>query len=393
MKRLFSLLLCLMLLTPACVSAQEPVPDHAAVCDEWSSLLNTLETICMTQDWALTQAEKYLETSSWSDLLLARLAASSAASYLTYAVSAPEATIPAAAYAALLMEGQDLTFIPTEFSAIEATRQSAVNTMQSLLEQLHFGVFWKYDDEVLRAWVKNERETLRIEMMLTGVMTNALAAAPGSETVLLADKADFTAACPVIFGVYTEWSDDSAALEANYAALLDQLEARLTEDARILGMIEANYTLLESMLNKGDIAAFSADAVTISSLPLMLPDPSWTLSGYPMVDYQWYEEETGEMYYMQPGEPLKPCTVVMTVAWYGVTREDFDTYITSLTDLGLPFAKDKSDDEGRTLYFVDGSHAFVLDWSPKYAMLYATDSAICQAPLWYILAAHAKDTP
>lgn len=385
MKRLLALLLCLMLVFPAAL-AEDAASDHDAIRDEWLSILKTYEAIYMVQDWALARAEKFLETAQWEDLRLARLAAGSAIVYLQHMVDIPTPTLSSDTYVNLFLEDQDYTFIPEQYNLLEIAKTTAVNILVGLQDRLNHDVFWKYHDQTFRAWAKCERETLHIDMQTAAIMTNAVAAVPGSADILEADKALFVAAAPTILGAYDQWKTDPTELEADYAAQGDLLAIQEQRSNEILGMITADGDLYISIAAAGDIAPLMADAVTINGLPMMLPEPTWPMEGYPKTDYLWYNEETAEALYWTPGTEPKPYKPVANTKWNQVSRADFDDYVSILTELGLPFTKDDASDSKRTLYYLDGTHTFFLTWTPEATELYTTGTIIFQAPLWYIFA-------
>ena len=373
MKKLLALLLCLTMLAPAALAEDTP---HDALLAAWTPVEDTLETLFTVLDWALAQTETYLETGTWEDLLLARLRAASALSYVDYMVTVPEYALDAKACTALMTDGFDVSFVTIEYANAQELRQSILNSLALLLEELHYGVFWRYDVEHLQAWTANKRESLRIWRLLSATLNNAAALTapdPAAAFAALAEK------YPVIMAEYPGFLDSQAALEERYSALVDEYEPCEAASASILGMTEANLRLLESIFETQDFDLLWDTAVNVPGLPMILPDPSW---GDPEIDYMW-EDEVGDMCYLQPPSALYPEMIITKLVWRGVSEAAFDEYVNYLTGRGLTFVKDEQEDGERSVYYADGQFSFALVRTEQFALLLSSGDTVCVVPDWY----------
>ncbi|MBR4082587.1 MAG: hypothetical protein IKK21_12455 [Clostridia bacterium] len=374
MKQLLALVLCLMLALP-CAGAEGA--DYASLRAEWCAVLDTEEFLCMAEDWALTQTGRYLENGSWAELRVSRLAACSLWMYLNYALALPEPALTEEDYVAWMTAGVDVTFVRNELTALPVMRTSVVNRAASLMDKLQHGVFWRYDHELLTAWVDSVREINRINRQLAATLTNALILNAGDAA---AEQTAFAEAYPTIFADYDVWLTDMNAIEQQYSGLVDQMEVQVNAYNALLGVTEANYLTMESLVASGDLDGIRADAVTIDGLPMTLPLPEW---GLPSIDVEWIDE-AGEMSYAMPGLNLKPCNVAEQLTWQNVDRRAFDEYVAWLVVNGVDFYSQEITADEHTVIYADGEHSFFLTWYKGSAVFYTEgETGVCMAPGWY----------
>ena len=374
MKKLLILLLCLTLALPA--YAQEP--DRAPIVQEWHRLLTYYETAHTAQAWALDYAAQYLSTCTWKDLLMARLAASSAYTVLLNQ-EIPAVSLSSTHYAPWMQLGHDLTFIPIEFAYLSQHHTEAVAAMANLMACLQHNVFWQPQHNTLQQWVTRQQEMLATERAMMCNTTNALSlSAP--EALRTQEQQGYAAACPTLFAEYSLWQEDMDNLEKDQSALYDRMEAHASGLAASIGQTTIYGDLLASLVEKGDDAAIRQHAVTITGLPSCLPEPPWA---NPDVEYLW-TDENGKRWCAMPGEALDNHAITQELVWYGISRSAFDAYAKQLVLSGLGIITDEASSAQRKLYLRAGDSLVALVWTEQYVLFLSPDPTVCIVPAWFM---------
>lgn len=382
MKKLISILLALLMLTGIIAGAENETYGHVDFVHEWKRFVAVQNDIYGTVLWALSYAEEYLADPSWENLLKARHAADSAMHHLT-AMVLPEASLPVDAYVAFMEQGYDMSVLMVEWKILPEYRDSALLTLESLSENLEYDVYWQADQECLAEWVALKVVEQRTEMECVAVMTDYLLTTADSPAQRNDEETMFAASFPMIFADYL-WVNDGAQLEANYAALVKQVERTIDALEQNVGVQSANLIQVAAVCESDDLTILLENAVEHKGGMRMIADAGWPASDREGVNYYFEDEVTGDNLYTQPGTEIADGVIAHSAVFEGVPRSEFDAYVNGLKAAGVVFYKEDESADVYTVTYIDEHCAFAFRWRNE-RVIYVSDGRVVLAPRWYIM--------
>lgn len=392
MKRLFLifgtvLFICILLSACGKSTVSESSPDVQEEDDsvqhllsDWFDYLFACENLYSDMQWAVSYVDGFLETSSWENLLKARMALSTAKRYIEQREK-PDESMTAETYDKFLRQGMDVAFTHSEISTFPQGKQSALTSCLVLQYGLSQDVFGSRERENLARYTDVLQQEYIQELRYLALTTDYLLLTLGDGTWTQKFRSFTTENCPLIAAEQTEFTDPDLLYEQASAAL-NEIEALRAQQNEQLGSARAGLNRFKDALEQNSLEALAANSAPIDGLPLVLPYPDWYDIENAEYYFYWNNSDGSRTYPVERdvlSEPPDGCVVTC----FNVSREELLAYQDALSAMGLHSLYTNEEEGSYTVYYETAGSTFVFTWEDDTVQIFMMEQPICLAPIWY----------
>lgn len=389
MKRILTFLmavLCLCTLLTACGRTDTPEPEpekelpEQQLLSDWFDYLLASENLYGDMQWAISYINDFLETPSWEQLQIARMALNTAKLYITQREK-PEETMTAEEYDRFLRQGMDVSFVHPEIGTFQQGKQSALTSCLLLEYGLFQDAFGTREREHLALYTDILQREYIQDIRYLALCTDNLLLTLGDDDWTQKFRSFVEENCPLIAAEQTDLEDPDALYELASAAL-DEIEELKTLRSEELGLARASLNRMEDAMANGGLETLAANAAPIDGLPILLPYPEW----YDMESaeyYYYWSSSDGSRTYPTEREDLREAPSGCVITCPGVSLEELLDYQDTLARVGLECISTQEEDGSCNVYYELGESTFVFSWQEDAVQIFMLEEPICLAPVWY----------
>lgn len=348
------------------------------ILNTWSEYLKVNEKSFSAIKWGSAYIKEFCKNPDISGYRRA-LAASETVSATIKNIEVPDLNVSEADLTAATEKGIDLSFVNMEFSGIKNNLYASEKLWESLSRDIATEAFWSYGIEYLektadvqsrqaQAYIDNLRHTTNYLLLLLG--ENSFVSAVCKD-------------CPVIFGKDNEFIKNTADVEEKISASLDNLEACVSEQAKIESIQNANIYVMSNAVTTGKYDEVYSAALAWGKNKNIIPLPSW--ESLP-VFYSYKSENSEQIKWTSAGDDLADVPPSLLVEYIDTSKADFIEYAEFLYSLGYTTSSAEGSYDGTepmNLVFSLGDTAFSIDWKNNRATILIISADVILAPLWY----------
>lgn len=206
---------------------------------EWFDLIFAMERWDADTLWAVSYVEQFLEESTWDNLQRAKMAVSTAYSYVETR-EAPIENMAKEEYSALMQQGKDIGFVPVTFANLYMTQKNNLDFLTSISISLEDDVFWKPSFSTLKENVFVHRAILETELSQLAATTDYLLLALETHDLIDRFRAFTEENCPLTAAYLDSTEQNTNTLYEKGTAIIDNLENLNHLLAGILGKMSRN---------------------------------------------------------------------------------------------------------------------------------------------------------
>lgn len=356
----------------------EELPEQQLLSD-WFDYLFACENLYGDMQWAISYINDFLETPSWEQLQIARMALNTAKLYIEQREK-PEETMTAEEYNQFLQQGMDISFVHPEIGSFQRGKQMALDSCLQLEYGLFQGAFGVRERANLAQYTNILQQEFQQDIRYLALCTDYLLLTLGDDDWTQKLRSFTTEHCPLIAAEQTD-IDDPEALYESASALLDD-EALETMRNEEIGSARASLNRLEYALANGDLEMIAANVASIDGLPLLLPCPDWYDPESAEYYYYWSESD-GNRTYPVEREDIREAPDGCTIICPSVSLESLLDYRDALNEVGLECLSTQEENGHCNVYYEVGESTFVFTWEEDAVQIFMLEEPICLAPIWY----------
>lgn len=380
---LVALMLTLTLLMGGVVRAEAPeeapvdriMADFCAVTEGEAQMYDALL-------WAISYIERYDQSRTWEDLMLARTAACTAWKAIA-TMETPAFRGTAEDYKAVMRDGMDMAHVEIMAQDFEICRTMLANTTLNLIYAVMQNVYETRGWSISLRHAAVVREGCEDELLYSACTVDwtLLELNDASRTERIG--ALLAADCPSVATRRAGEPVDQASLEGTAGALRDRISDRqLTALSEILGQETALIDAYADALENGDGMAALGDPIAIAGLPPILPLPGW--EDLLNAEYVYYWNEGDGIRLPEAGEALEAAPDGCVITVRNVTRSAVERYRDLLSrNPGIVPLNEPAAEGGLKLMYSVSDSQLVLDWNDGTLVVYMLQNPVCLAPAWY----------
>ena len=381
--------------TPQTTQAELGEIIHKLV-DDWYTYTTRCEYLYGDMLWAISYLETFFVDHSWDSLQTAR-AALSLAERRAELLDLPEtAQMTTDDYNMLIQTGADVSAVQFDIDSLPSIKSDILLDYRNYRTYLNSPIeefFLTYELSHFERWANLMRQYRELDLQFCAVETDyVLLQIDNTEEKTRLIEA-ITENCPQINARRIGGPQDAAALEDLGNLILDEMEGVNNDLSAVVGQSQANLDLYRDVLEFGlpedYIDTMVADAVDLQDFPTPLPYPDW-----------WYEQENEEFLFtwgsktgedkerksMLPGDAIETPPDRYFVEWTDVSLGEYQAYLESLEQNGIPAEFITEKDGEHTAFFQVQTGSFALVWEEEETVSFFTmEGSVCFAPPWYVL--------
>lgn len=352
---------------------------------QWIACLEFTEETYKTMEWVFSYAEAFACDNSWDSMMKARAACGSAILALN-GLEVPEALLTPEEYTALLEEGIEADVVYQEFHYLDTNCGYRVDTLRRLECYLRDDIYLAPSADQLSAWLKTNRENIRLQCEYMCLTTNYLLLQLGSDSLWKEMPERF----PTIASSQKKWNQDQEALQVECGEVLNAIEGLLKDENAYLGTSEYTLKLVQEAVDTGDLSRLEAVIHRMDGVPTYFPLPFW-LPVETMWHYLVPDTESDSPRFAQVGEQLNQVPSACYISCDEIALEDVTAYGEYLSQWGIETYDTWNDTKDTwQLLAKSGSCTMMIEWTEDETLLYLTEPVGCLIPELYLYAMTMK---
>ena len=380
-KKLLSLFLVLLLLTPFSALPE----SNDAIFNELGNYLLYADRLLEDELFAIRYVEKFNESRTQDDLLSARCALTSSLNEVT-GMALPEMSMTEDEYFSYMIEGAEVETLALLYENLSTIREERVLTLMSMLDTMTTDVYFEPALDNLMEKTEKYRLDVEYDALDLVYMTNYLLIQLKNGGKI-GDFWNVIKEETKVLCLYMDhFYDEIDVLPDLASENLDRMKKNIDEIDVLGGFDEYFLDITMEAIQKNDVSVFKNNRTEIHAEGAVFPMPEWEGMFDAVYQYIFSEPGTDRLYLHSMGQEIltPPDRIKITVP--GVTIDDMQMYLDSLTLLEYnPVYEFSSQGDEITLYLMaekDGGMLMII-WNEAETLLYLQPPVISLVPYLY----------
>lgn len=378
-KRILALVLVLLTAVPFLGVSEQ----YDKVFDDLGNFLLYVDRVLEDERFVLEYVEAFNNNRTQDNLLIARTAVASALREIK-AMEVPSATLTNKESMMLMLEGVEVEALTYLYDHIDVVKDGAIADLLTISDTLLFDVCFEPALENLMKKCRLYSENIVFEARDMVYTTNYL---------LLQLNSDSTGEFWQYIYDNTAVLKDEMVFNTDYEALvklesgnIDQI-ARIYEEIKDLGAFEDYFIdITIQAAETGDVSVFKNNRTEIIGEGVVFPMPEWGALYDAEYLYIFSEPGTDDLYLHTMGSEITKAPDRIKITAPGITIDDMQMYLDSLTVLEYnPVYEFDTVDGVTTLYLMaqkDASQLMIV-WNENETVLYLAPPVVSLVPYMY----------
>ena len=380
-KRCFALALVIVLVIPFFAFSE----GNDAIFNELGNYLLYVDRLLEDENFALHYIEKFSETRTHDDLLIARAAIQSALREIEN-MEVPQMSMTEDEYFSYMLAGAEVEALALLYEEFEVLRNEKIYRLKGMHKTMLTDVYFEPALENLMKEVPLVRLHNQYYARDMAYMTNYLLIqlkdggkidafwdVIRESTVIMKNEMD------VFYTDLDEISDLTGKNLDNIGANIDKMEV-------LSGFSEYLLDLTLDAIGKNDRSVFKNNRTEIIGEPEVFPMPEWCLPTDMKYTYTFSDPETGDLYVHRMGNEISIAPYQIKVMVSDVTINDIQIYLDSLVLLEYnPYYEFLEDTDEVMLYLSAEKNGGLIEmfWSEEETKLFFLAQSASLVPYMY----------
>ena len=386
-KRIFSLLLCaLLLLLSASCRKEESRTDESGdplldkMMDDLIAYTYQNELVNGDLKWALEGMKRFDENRSWENLLDARARIEIAQNAIA-SCTLPEAELSSEDRRQLINRGIDASFTDTLDEQFSGTQNHMLNSTVLMHTRMMVNIFTEDDWDITAEYVGISLKNVEFNLQYAAYTVDYVLLDIGDDAVTEKFNALMAEYCPLTHAYQATGPRTKEEIEADTNTLLDRIESEvLNEESRSVSAMTERAEITRRAVENNDFTMLGKK-LAVTGLPLSVPEP-WWLDGETCF-YYWKDGDT-VLSTPLPGADLPRIPDGCQITVENVTRDEVLEYAQLLENAGLPSTGTSEDNGVLYVFYEFGGSTFALVWEDGTVKILMTEKPVFLAPIWYL---------